>query len=179
MHPMDKLAFCPVCGSDRFAINSDNSKKCEACGFEFFMNASSSTVAIITDSEGRILVERRKHDPAKGTLDLPGGFIAHNETAEEGVRREVMEETGLAVSSSRYMFSLPNVYHYSGIDIHTLDLFFECKVDDCGTLHAGDDAAECMWIDPQHIDPSLFGLHSISKGLKMYLQHLQCKPKER
>lgn len=167
---MDKLVFCPVCGSDRFAISSDNSKKCGRCGFELFMNASSANVAIITNHEGKILLTRRKNNPAKGTLDLPGGFATHGETAEEGVRREVMEETGLTVTSARYLFSLPNVYSYSGIDIHTLDLFFECEVSDCHDLRAADDAEECMWIDPRDIDTSLIGLRSIRKGMEMYLQ---------
>ncbi|GAE84850.1 Nudix hydrolase family protein [Bacteroides reticulotermitis JCM 10512] len=40
------------------------------------------------------MVCRRGKNPAKGTLDLPGGFIDIAETGEEGVAREVLEETG-------------------------------------------------------------------------------------
>ena len=116
-----------MCGSHHFVENSNASKKCENCGFEFFMNPSSANVAIITNSKGEILVERRRNEPAKGTLDLPGGFAELGETAEQGVAREVMEETGLKVTESKYLFSLPNIYRYSRIDIHTLDMFFECK----------------------------------------------------
>ena len=47
-----------------------------------------------------LLVCRRAKEPAKGTLDLPGGFIDMNETGEEGVSREVWEETGLKVEKS-------------------------------------------------------------------------------
>ena len=47
-----------------------------------------------------MLVCRRAIDPAKGTLDLPGGFIDMNETGEEGVAREVLEETGLDVANA-------------------------------------------------------------------------------
>lgn len=70
-----------------------------------------------------MLVVRRAKDPAKGTLDLPGGFVDLHESAEEAVRREVKEETGLDVKSSRYLFSIPNIYLYSGFEVHTEDLF--------------------------------------------------------
>ena len=101
MHPLEKFEYCPMCGSHHFVENSKASKKCENCGFEFFMNPSSANVAIITNSKGEILVERRRNEPAKGTLDLPGGFAELGETAEQGVAREVMEETGLKVTESK------------------------------------------------------------------------------
>ena len=124
MHPLEKFEYCPKCGSHHFVESGATSKKCENCGFEYFMNASSANVAIIKNAKGELLVERRKNEPAKGMLDLPGGFAMPGETAEEGVRREVLEETGLVVKDVNYLFSLPNVYRYSGMggapdDIHT------------------------------------------------------------
>ena len=138
------------------------------------MNPSSANVAIITNSKGEILVERRRNEPAKGTLDLPGGFAELGETAEQGVAREVMEETGLNVTESKYLFSLPNIYRYSRIDIHTLDMFFECKVEDESVLTANDDAAECMWIAPDDIHTEQFGLRSVRWGLIKFLGREEC-----
>ena len=103
-------------------------------------------------------------------LDLPGGFAQIGETSEEGVCREVMEETGLKVVSAQYLFSLPNVYRYSGIDIHTLDMFYLCEVEDDSALAAGDDAAECMWIKPEDIHTEQFGLRSVRWGLIKFLE---------
>jgi 8-oxo-dGTP pyrophosphatase MutT (NUDIX family) len=48
-----------------------------------------------------------------------------NETGEEGVAREVLEETGLKVKKAVYQFTLPNIYVYSGFPVHTLDMFFK------------------------------------------------------
>ena len=169
MDLIEKFEYCPVCGSKHFVQNSQKSKKCGSCGFELFMNPAAAVVALITDGEGRVLVERRKLEPAKGTLDLPGGFADVGETVEEAVAREVMEETGLAVEAARYLFSLPNVYRYSGLDVNTLDMFFACKVADTSRLAAGDDAAECQWIAPEDIHTEQFGLRSVRHGLQRWL----------
>ena len=174
MHPLLKYEYCPMCGSHHFVENSEKSRKCENCGFELFMNPSAANVAFIMNKKGELLVERRKQEPAKGTLDLPGGFAELGETAEQGVAREVMEETGLNVTESKYLFSLPNIYRYSRIDIHTLDMFFECKVEDESVLTANDDAAECMWIAPDDIHTEQFGLRSVRWGLIKFLGREEC-----
>lgn len=173
MNLIEKFTYCPACGSSHFEKNSEKSKKCTNCGFEYFMNPAAAVVAFITNSRGELLVEKRKNEPAKGTLDLPGGFADTLETAEEGIAREVKEETGLTVSRSRYLFSLPNVYRFSGLDIQTLDLFFECTVDDTTRLQAADDAAECMWIARQDIHTEQFGLRSVRQGLYEWLKGIK------
>ena len=95
-HPLSKFKFCPICGSTHFEINNFKSKKCGSCGFTYYANPSSATVAFIMNEKDELLVVRRKNEPAKGTLDLPGGFVDMEETGEEGVMREVMEETDLS-----------------------------------------------------------------------------------
>jgi 8-oxo-dGTP diphosphatase len=53
------------------------------------------SAAIVRD--GRILVVRRARPPAHGLFSLPGGLVETGETLTEAVRREVAEETGLAI----------------------------------------------------------------------------------
>lgn len=170
MHILEKFAYCPVCGSKHFAEHNAKSKQCENCGFTYYLNPSAATAAFIINSRGELLVERRGKEPAKGTLDLPGGFIDNDETAEEGVAREILEETGLRVTSARYMFSLPNIYLYSGMTIHTLDIFFRCTVEEGAEPVAADDAAECLWLPLSEIHTEQFGLRSIRQALYMFLQ---------
>ena len=169
-HPLSLFNFCPKCGSNAFVENDFKSKRCEDCGFIYYFNPLAATVAIITNEKGEILVATRSKEPAKGTLDLPGGFCDCNETAEEGVRREVLEETGLIVTEARYLFSLPNRYLYSGLNIPTLDLFFLCKAKDTTGATAMDDAAEVLWLPWDKVNPSDFGLKSISLGVERLLQ---------
>ena len=91
------------------------------------------------------------------------------ETAEESVSRELLEETGLRAESIHYLFSLPNLYHYSGIDIPTQDLFFACTVADTAALSAHDDASECLWIPLAQVRPLDFGLQSVRRGVERFL----------
>ncbi|MDD4637922.1 MAG: NUDIX domain-containing protein [Bacteroidales bacterium] len=169
MHPLHLFHFCPKCGSNRFSEHNFKAYKCEECQFVYYFNPSAATVALIFNDKGELLVTRRAHEPAKGTLDLPGGFIDMYETAEEGVAREVEEETGLKVSDTRFLFSLPNLYPYSGFTVHTVDLFFMCTVSDCSTLQAHDDAAETFFVRPENLSAKEFGLHSVSKAMEMIL----------
>lgn len=165
-HPLEKFRFCPLCGSERFFENNFKSKRCEACGFVYYFNPSSSTVAVIVNENNELLAVRRAKQPAKGTLDLPGGFCDCFETAEEGVRREVLEETSLRVDSGKFLFSIPNIYPYGGLDIHTIDLFFLCRVSETKGATAMDDAGEVLWLPWENVNPEDFGLKSISFGVK-------------
>lgn len=171
-HPLSLFRYCPKCGSEHFDIHNEKSKQCANCGFVYYFNPSSATVALILNENNELLVCRRAKDPAKGTLDLPGGFIDIGETGEEGVAREVLEETGLEVQEAVYQFTLPNIYVYSGFPVHTLDMFYLCKVKDTRHISAMDDAADAFFMPLAEINPEDFGLGSIRKGLRIFLSTL-------
>ena len=106
-HPLSQFKHCPKCGSAHFEVNNEKSKRCCDCGFVYYFNPSSATVALIMNERNELLVCRRAKEPAKGTLDLPGGFIDMAETGEEGVAREVKEETGMEVKKAEFSFPCP------------------------------------------------------------------------
>ena len=169
MHPLEQFQFCPKCGSSAFRIHNEKSKCCADCGFVYYFNSSAATVAFIMNSKSELLVCRRAKEPQKGTLDLAGGFIDRFETGEEGVAREVLEETGLEVTEAIYRFSLPNMYLYSGFLVHTLDQFFECRVKDESSLQAMDDVADSFWMPLEEICPDDFGLDSVREGVRRFI----------
>jgi 8-oxo-dGTP pyrophosphatase MutT (NUDIX family) len=133
----------------------------------YYFNTAAAVAGFIEDKDGRLLVTRRAFEPAKGTLDLPGGFVDYAETAEEALKREIREETGLQVQNLQFLFSIPNIYNYSGLEIHTLDLFFRCQIDDFSSMQPADDVAQLLWIDKNDIQPELFGLDSIRKAIRV------------
>ena len=171
-HPLEIFHYCPKCGSSDFEIHNALSRHCANCGFIFYQNPRASTAAFILNNKGELRVVRRGKDPAMGTLDLPGGFIDNDENAEQGMVREILEETGLTIDSAEvsYLFSIPNVYLYSGMDIHTLDLFFVCHVEDDVTVMAADDADACFWVPLREVYVERFGLRSIRQAVHTFLQ---------
>jgi len=172
MHPLQQFKYCPRCGSDQFVEHNFKSKVCKNCGFVYYFNSSASTAAFILNADNKLLVVCRAKEPAKGTLDLPGGFVDMYETAEEAIIREVQEETGLIVTKPEFLFTLPNIYVYSGFEVHTVDMFFVCRVADFSSLRAADDAAEILFLSKNEINPDDFGLDSIRKAVEYGLYGL-------
>jgi len=163
------FSYCPVCGSVNFTQNNEKSKCCESCGFVLYVNASAAVAAFIINEQGDLLVCKRAKEPVKGTLDLPGGFVDGNETAEEAICREIAEELQTNVLEFEYKFSLPNLYEYSGLTVPTLDLFFECKLETNDQLKPSDDVEDCFFIPIAELKPELFGLNSIRKAVEIFI----------
>ena len=102
--------------------------------------------AIISGPQGAVLVLRRAEGSATaGQWCLPGGKLDCGETVESGLRREILEETGLECTSSRFLFyqdSLPG----AGMPLHFVNLCFECGVRGDLTLNA--ESSEFRWLRP-------------------------------
>lgn len=103
--------------------------------------------ALIFDDRQRILLAKRGGEPLKGWWSLPGGVLETGETLADGVRREVLEETGLVVEPVRLFEVFERImrddqgraeYHYVLMD-------YICRVAG-GTLAAADDCADVRWV---------------------------------
>ena len=102
--------------------------------------------AIIFRRDRVLLVERGK-PPLKGYWSLPGGAVETGERLEEGVRREVLEETGLVVRPVRLFTIFERImrdeqgeaeYHYVLVD-------YLCRVIG-GSLEAASDVSRVEWV---------------------------------
>ncbi len=169
-HPLSLFTHCPKCGNIHFEVNDKKSKKCTVCKFVYYLNPSASVGGFIVNSTNEMLVCRRAEEPVKNTLDVPGGFVDMYESAEEALVREIKEELKLDVIESNFLFSLPNTYRFSGFDVPTLDLFFQCKVASFETMKPTDDVSEAFFIPIIEVNPDDFGLDSVRKAVEIFKQ---------
>ncbi|MGO4879522.1 MAG: NUDIX hydrolase [Bryobacteraceae bacterium] len=104
-------------------------------------------VGALIFQRGKILLIERGKQPLKGYWSLPGGALEIGETLEQGVIREVREETGLIVKPVKAIEIFERItrdsegnaeYHYVLID-------YICRVTG-GSLHAADDASRAEWV---------------------------------
>lgn len=160
-HPANRFRFCPFCGSPNFRWEGVKSHRCADCGHVLYTNPATAVIAVLENDKGETLFVRRRYEPAKGKLDLPGGFVDCGERAEEALVREVAEEVNLHVTDIRFLMTLPNSYPYDGLLYFTTDLAFSCRVDDWSPLEAADDAAECLFLPLSEVSLQDVGLDSI------------------
>jgi NADH pyrophosphatase NudC (nudix superfamily) len=165
-HPA--LTRCPRCGGERLGWPSPKSFECSDCGFVLFLNIAAA-VAVIMECRGKLLFGVRKHDPGKGMLDLPGGFVDAGETAEEALGREIGEELGIALPEMHYLFSFPNHYPYRGMDYDTLDLIFLVHWDQPPQLKVADDLEDAVWVARDAVEYERIAFDSIRKAVRRYL----------
>lgn len=161
IHPFNIFKFCPRCGSSNFIISGPRSKHCQDCSFSYFFNASSAASALIFDTKGRLMLTRRAINPHKGKLDLPGGFVEWNESAEQAIARELKEELSAEIQEIEYIGSFPNQYEFSGLVVHTLDATFKIKLKSLDNLQPQDDISAIEFYHLEDIDLNEIPFQSI------------------
>lgn len=167
--------YCPRCGAPDPGILAGRQLHCLACGLRFFFNTAAAAGAFIYHGEKLILCVRA-HEPGKGLLDVPGGFIEFDETIEDGLRREIAEELHIEVGGFRYLMSAPNDYVYAGVPYKTADVFFVCAACRIETLRPADDVAEIRLIEPHAVDASLFAFASTRRAFTALLAEISTVP---
>jgi len=108
--------------------------------------------AVVIDGT-KVLLVRRGQEPLKGQWSLPGGALELGETLQQGVVREVLEETGLTVVPAGIVEILDRItrdensgrirYHYVLVD-------FVCHMA-AGTLLGASDAQDARWVEREEL----------------------------
>ncbi|HKV04675.1 MAG TPA: NUDIX hydrolase [Candidatus Acidoferrales bacterium] len=104
-------------------------------------------------SRGRALLIRRGGPPLEGQWSIPGGTLEVGETLLEGVRRELVEETGIEVR----VLDLVEVFERINLDAvgkaryHFVVLDYLCEAVH-GEARAGSDVTDVAWAAPSEFE---------------------------
>jgi ADP-ribose pyrophosphatase YjhB (NUDIX family) len=122
-----------------------------------------STNGFILNARGEVLLQRRSDN---GFWGLPGGRVDIGESVEQGVIREVFEETGLRVRMKRLVgiYSDPNLYsimsYPNGWVTHYVTLVFECQRQS-GRLRISDESTDIGHFPPDALPEDTLLSHSL------------------
>ena len=98
---------CGVCGSVTHIESGGNTRICanDGCGQHIFPRVDPAIIVLVSKGE-RCLLGRQPTWP-EGRYSTIAGFVEPGESLEDAVRREVFEETNIAVTKVRYHSSQP------------------------------------------------------------------------
>ena len=118
-----------------------------------------------------MLYIRRLKNPGAGLLGVPGGFVDLEETIEQAVARETLEETGIQIEVVELIANIPNSYVYKGVEQYPLDFYYSGKiVDISGMRPQVGETAEILFIPLDKIDIDSFAMESTRKLLRCLLE---------
>ncbi|WP_072926852.1 8-oxo-dGTP diphosphatase MutT [Microcystis aeruginosa] len=108
-------------------------------------------VAVIRDDRDLILIDRRL---AKGLLggfwEFPGGKIEGNETVQECIKREILEEIGIEIAVDSHLITIDHTYSHFRVNL---------QVYNCRYLSGEARAIECeeiRWVTIEELDNYTF-----------------------
>jgi 8-oxo-dGTP diphosphatase len=120
------------------------SRKKRFC-YEYPRPAVTVDIVVVTrERKPRVLLIRRKNEPFAGMWAIPGGFVDMDEPLEDAARRELVEETGVAVDR------LEQLHTFGEPDrdprCRTISVEYLVRVSATKVKpQAADDAAEASW----------------------------------
>jgi ADP-ribose pyrophosphatase YjhB (NUDIX family) len=134
--------------------------------------------AIIEDKEGRILLVR--HVPQRGGFwqgkwICSGGKLKLGERIEQGIKREVKEETNLEIRLTTPLIPFERIVEEKGqVVLHVIYIDWIAKLLS-GELHPASDVGEAMWVAKEDLPQIWDELHDDTKRL---LQIAKIAPQE-
>ncbi|MEJ2050967.1 MAG: NUDIX domain-containing protein, partial [Calditrichota bacterium] len=133
-----------------------------------YENPAPTTAAIVLNHHEELLLVRRAVEPSTGEWCLPGGFMELGETPEQGVVRELKEETNLDGTVQSLIGLSPSLHGYWG---DVIVIGFHVRVDGNPPI-PGDDALEARFFPFTNIPPLAFRTHQDLLDIFCQAQHL-------
>ena len=147
MHP--DYRFCPRCATplELRALDGRERQLCPACGFTHWNNPTPVVAALLQLGE-EILLARNAAWPPR-MFALITGFLERDESPEEGVAREVKEETNLDADR----IELIGVYPFARKN----ELIIAYHVQASGEVRLSEELADYRLVEPARLRPWRMG----------------------
>ena len=124
--------------------------------------------AVIEDEAGRILLVKHIEERGgfwQGKWICPGGELEIGETIEEGIKREVMEETQLEIELVKPIPPFDTIIKSDDeISLHVIYIDYLARLSG-GSLKPGDDVGEAIWVEKDRITDIWEELHDDTRRL--------------
>lgn len=124
--------------------------------------------AVIEDREGRILLVRHRPERGgfwRGKWICPGGRLEVGERIEDGIRREVLEETGLEIRLVRPLFPFERIVKEGGrTTLHVIYIDWVAEPVG-GVLAPSSDVGEAIWLPKSELYKIYDELHEDTRKL--------------
>ena len=115
-----------------------------------------------------VLLIKRGIEPFKDRWALPGGFVKPEETAEQGARRELLEETGFEANYLEQIKVFSNPDRDPRQRVVTVPFIALVKH---GPVVGGDDAADARWFPIEQVPDLAFDHNQILAEARVALKH--------
>ena len=124
--------------------------------------------AVIENGAGQILLVKHKPERGgfwRGKWICPGGALEPGETIEEGIKREVREETQLEIDLLAPLPPFERIVKSNDqVLLHVIYIDYLARVSG-GELKPGSDIAQAIWVEKKRIKEIWEELHDDTKRL--------------
>ncbi|MFF3028548.1 NAD(+) diphosphatase [Microbacterium sp. NPDC057944] len=144
--------FCPACGGGTELRQAGWSRRCLQCGREHFPRTDPAVIVAVESADGERLLLGANANWAGRMYSCFAGFTEAGESLESTVHREIEEESGVRLSSLRYVSSQPWPFPRS------LMLGFRAVVvDESAARPDGEEIIDVRWFSRAEIGSALAG----------------------
>jgi ADP-ribose pyrophosphatase YjhB (NUDIX family) len=160
-----QMRYCPNCRCKlkEREIGGKMKLACPRCQYVFWNNPLVVSIGVVPSPDGKgMLLIKRAIPPKIGMYALAGGFLEPKEDPEQGVVREVFEESGLRVRVIRllWMVGLPNA--------NEILVFYLCEAVG-GELTKSEETSEVAYFPFDQL-PTDIAFPTHEQAIQMYLK---------
>lgn len=151
LHWHARHRYCSLCGGRSELAAAGYRRECRACGAQHFPRTDPVVIMLAVRGDSCLLGRQPRFN--KGMYSALAGFLEPGETIEDAVRREIREESGIAIGRVAYHASQPWPFPASIM----IGCIAEAISDKIEIDHA--ELEDCRWFSRADVEAMLAGRH--------------------